>query len=47
MPERVYITLLGRSIWALINSYYTVLREKKYKFTVNVTDPDKKLSEYH
>jgi hypothetical protein len=27
---RAYITLLGRSKWALINSYYAVLEEKTY-----------------
>jgi hypothetical protein len=30
MPGKAYITMLGRSTWALINSYYAVLREKKY-----------------
>ena len=27
---RVYITLLGRSVWALLNCYYAVLKEKGY-----------------
>lgn len=32
---RAYLTLLGRSKWALINSYYAVLEEKSY-FPTNV-----------
>jgi len=27
---RAYITLLGRSVWAVLNTYYAVLVEKKY-----------------
>jgi len=27
----VYITFLGRSIWAVINSFYAVLKEKKFQ----------------
>jgi hypothetical protein len=27
---RAYITLLGRSVWALLNTYYAVLREQEY-----------------
>jgi hypothetical protein len=30
MPGKAYITMLGRSTWALVNSYYAVIREKKY-----------------
>lgn len=30
-PLKVYITFLGRSIWAVINSYYAVLKEKEYQ----------------
>ncbi len=31
MPEkRAYITLLGRSAWAVLNTYYAVLVEKSY-----------------
>jgi len=26
----IYITMLGRSIWAVLNSYYAVLKEKQY-----------------
>ncbi len=28
---KVYITMLGRSTWAMINAYYAVVMEKKYK----------------
>jgi len=28
---KVYITFLGRSIWAVINSFYAVLKEKKFQ----------------
>jgi len=28
--ERVYICLLGRSSWALLNTYYAVVRERSY-----------------
>jgi hypothetical protein len=28
--EKVYITILGRSSWALLNSYYAVLRETNF-----------------
>jgi hypothetical protein len=28
MPADAYITFLGRSTWALVNTYYAVLREK-------------------
>jgi len=27
---RAYVTLLGRSVWALLNTYYAVLREGRY-----------------
>lgn len=30
-PEKVYICMLGRSTWALINTYYAVLRETGYR----------------
>jgi len=30
MHKKVYITILGRSTWALINTYYAVLAEKSY-----------------
>ncbi len=30
MSQRTYLTTLGRSIWALVNTYYAVLREKEY-----------------
>ena len=30
MAKKAYITTLGRSTWALVNTYYAVLREKKY-----------------
>lgn len=33
MPEHVYITTLGRSPWAVINTFYEVLRLKKYQPT--------------
>lgn len=28
--KNIYITMLGRSVWAVLNSYYAVLKEKKY-----------------
>ena len=28
--KKAYLTVLGRSTWALVNTYYAVLREKKY-----------------
>jgi len=28
--ERVYVSLLGRSAWALLNTYYAVAREVRY-----------------
>ena len=28
--KRIYITMLGRSIWAVLNSYHAVLREKEF-----------------
>ncbi len=28
--KRAYITILGRSVWALLNTYYAVLMEKSY-----------------
>jgi hypothetical protein len=30
LAKRAYITNLGRSTWALVNTYYAVLREKQY-----------------
>jgi predicted signal transduction protein with EAL and GGDEF domain len=30
MTSSAYITILGRSKWALINTFYSVLRERKY-----------------
>jgi len=31
MPsDRAYITVLGRYLWAMVNSYYAVLREEDY-----------------
>ncbi len=30
MTQRAYITFLGRSVWALINSYNAVLSERKF-----------------
>jgi hypothetical protein len=27
---KAYITLLGRSVWALTNSYYAAIRERNY-----------------
>jgi hypothetical protein len=29
--DSVYITMLGRSIWALLNSYYAVVRETEFR----------------
>jgi hypothetical protein len=31
--DAVYITMTGRSVWALLNSYYAVLRETSYRPT--------------
>jgi hypothetical protein len=28
--KNIYITMLGRSIWAVLNSYYAILKEKQY-----------------
>ena len=28
--ERAFITVLGRYVWAMVNSYYAVLREEEY-----------------
>jgi hypothetical protein len=28
--NKIYITMLGRSVWAVLNSYYAVLREKEF-----------------
>jgi len=28
--KNIYITMLGRSVWAVLNSYYAVLKEKQY-----------------
>ena len=28
---RTYVTLLGRSVWALLNTYYAVLKEGRYR----------------
>ncbi len=30
-PEQAYITMLGRSSWALLNCYYAVLRETHFR----------------
>jgi hypothetical protein len=30
-PEQAYITILGRSSWALLNCYYAVLRETRFR----------------
>ena len=30
MTKRAYLTNLGRSTWALVNTYYAVLRDKEY-----------------
>jgi hypothetical protein len=30
LAKRAYLTNLGRATWALVNTYYAVLREKKY-----------------
>ena len=29
--ERVYVSLLGRSAWALVNTYYAVVRETEFR----------------
>ena len=31
--DAVYITMTGRSVWALLNAYYAVLRETEYRPT--------------
>jgi hypothetical protein len=31
--DSIYITMTGRSIWALLNTYYAVLRETKFRPT--------------
>ena len=31
--DAVYITMTGRSVWALLNAYYAVLRETKFRPT--------------
>jgi hypothetical protein len=33
MSEQIYITILGRSSWALLNCYYAVLRETTFRPT--------------
>ena len=30
MAGKAYITILGRSVWAVVNTYYAVLRERRY-----------------
>jgi hypothetical protein len=46
LPKRAYITSLGRSVWALVNTYYAVLREREYHpdvvhvFTTTQYEPD-------
>ena len=30
MPKRAYLTALGRASWAMVNTYYAVLRERGY-----------------
>lgn len=30
IPKKIYITMLGRSVWAVLNSYHAVLREKEF-----------------
>ena len=29
-PKKIYITMLGRSVWAVLNSYHAVLRERAF-----------------
>ncbi len=29
--KKAYITILGRSVWAMVNTYYAVLREDDYR----------------
>jgi hypothetical protein len=31
--DSIYITMTGRSVWALLNTYYAVLRETKFRPT--------------
>ena len=31
--DSIYITMTGRSVWALLNAYYSVLRETKFRPT--------------
>jgi len=44
--KNIYITMLGRSIWAVLNSYYAVLKEKQYYpddiilFAETISDPE-------
>jgi len=44
--NKIYITMLGRSIWAVLNSYYAVLKEKQYYpddiilFAETISDPE-------
>jgi hypothetical protein len=30
VPKRAYLTALGRASWAMVNTYYAVLREREY-----------------
>ena len=34
MAGNAYITILGRSTWALVNTYYAVLRQRRFKWDV-------------
>ena len=44
--KKIYITMLGRSIRAVLNSYYAVLKEKQYYpddiilFVETISDPE-------
>ncbi len=31
MSSKVYITILGRYVWAMVNTYHAVMREKEFK----------------
>ena len=31
--DAIYITMTGRAVWALLNAYYAVLRETKFRPT--------------
>jgi len=48
LAKRAYITSLGRSVWALVNTYYAVLRDSDYYpdmiyvFTTTQYEPDLK-----